>query len=195
MAWSNIYCQIIGLTGPVVGEGLLEGWWTSIELTGFSWEIATSSAGDEDTKSFVQALKKAAETAKPIRKIKHETKSGDLTINKRFDIASSEIHLLMDQNLPIASVSITVLHMKPGPLSIHTPGFVILATDCKIKSVTNRMEPGEKGVEIKEIVVIEYAMITVTYLRTIPHVGGPPVPMPPFIYTKRDPKPPSLSGL
>ncbi len=190
MAWSNIYCQIIGATGPVIGEGLLEGWWTSIELTGFSWGIDSDSAGDEKT-DFVAMMKKAGETAKPIRGVKSSTKGGLLTITKRFDIASSEIHLLMDQQLPILSVSITVLHMKPGPASFHSPGFVILATDCKINSVAESMEPGDKGVEIKESVVIDYKMITITYLRA---VMGQPLPMPPFIYTRQDPPPatPSL---
>ena len=44
MAWSNIFLQLITGTGPggavpmpVIGEGLLEGWETSIELDSFEW--------------------------------------------------------------------------------------------------------------------------------------------------------------
>ncbi len=181
MAWSNIYCQIIGATGPVIGEGLLEGWWTSIELTGFSWDINSASDANKKT-SFVEMMKRAAITASPVRGVKSSATGGKLTITKRFDIASSEIHLLMDQRLPIVSVSITVLHMKPGPASFHSPGFVILATDCKIDSVTESMEPGDKGVEIKESVEIDYEMMTITYLRPI---MGQPIPMPPFIYKRQ----------
>ena len=60
MAWSNIFCQIITPAGPVIGEGLLSGWQTSIELTGFDWGLTVQQAHDIKASA---AMKKAAETA------------------------------------------------------------------------------------------------------------------------------------
>ena len=37
MSGSNIFMQLITATGPVLGEGLLEGFEGSIELKDFSW--------------------------------------------------------------------------------------------------------------------------------------------------------------
>ncbi len=189
MAWSNIFCQIIGATGPVIGEGLLSGWQTSIELEGFEWGLSVEQTHEPDL-GFGGALKRAAQTAIPIRKVNYEVKTRELTLRKRFDIASSDIHMLMDLKLPILSVSITVLHITPSGQTFHRPGFVILATDCTILSAEVHMsKAGDKGVEVKETVVVRYEGITITYLRSIPGpTGREPIPMPPFIYTK--PKPP-----
>ena len=43
MAWSNIFLQLITVTGPVIGEGLLAGWETSIELDSFKWDCNYSA--------------------------------------------------------------------------------------------------------------------------------------------------------
>ena len=197
MAWSNIFCQIIGATGPVIGEGLLSGWQTSIELEGFEWGIKANSTHDPDY-GFGGALKRAAKTALPIRGVDYEIETKELTLKKRFDIASSDIHLLLDLELPILSVSITVLHITPSGQTFHRPGFVILATDCKIKKADVQLaKAGDKGVEVKETIVIEYEAITITYLRSIPGpTGREPIPMPPFVYTKPKPAPapPSIPG-
>ena len=48
MAWSNIFCQIIGATGPVIGEGLLSGWQTSIELEGFEWGLSVEQTHERE---------------------------------------------------------------------------------------------------------------------------------------------------
>ena len=116
-------------------------------------------------------------------------------MKKRFDIASSDIHMLMDLKLPILSVSITVLHITPSGQTFHRPGFVILATDCTIASAEVHMaKAGDKGVEVKETIVVRYEGITITYLRSIPGpTGREPIPMPPFIYTKPAPKKPAIS--
>ena len=74
MAWSNIFCQIIGATGPVIGEGLLLDWQTSIELEGFEWGLSVEQTNEPDL-GYGGALKRAAETAIPIRKIKYEVKT------------------------------------------------------------------------------------------------------------------------
>lgn len=193
MAWSNIFCQIIGPMGPVVGEGMLSGWWTSIELEGFEWSLSVEQQ-QEARMNFGGAMKQALATANPFRGVKYEVKTRDLKFRKRFDIASSELHLLMDQKLPILSVSITVLHISPVSQLVHLPGFVILCTDCKIKEVDVKMERGDKGVEVKEDVTVRFETITITYLRSIPGVTGQvPLPMPPFIYTR--PKPDEPGGL
>ena len=194
MAWSNIFCQIIGATGPVIGEGLLSGWQTSIELDGFEWGMDVSQTHEPDL-GFGGALKRAAETAAPIRKNKYEVNAKELILKKRFDIASSDIHMMMDLELPIVSVSITVLHITPSGQTFHRPGFVILATDCKIKKADVHMaKGGDKGVEVKETVTVEYESITITYLRSVPGpTGREPIPMPPFIYIKPKPADPPLS--
>jgi type VI protein secretion system component Hcp len=192
MAWSNIFCQIIGSTGPVIGEGLLSGWQTSIELEGFDWGMRVEQTHEPDL-GMLGALSRAAETAAPVRPIKYEVATKQLTLRKRFDIASSDIHMLMDSKLPILSVSITVLHITPSGQTFHKPGFVILATDCKIESADVHMaKAGDKGVEVKETIVVSYEGIMITYLRTLPGVDGrEPVPMPPFVYTKPGPVAPA----
>ena len=191
MAWSNIFCQIIGATGPVIGEGLLAGWQTSIELTGFNWAMQVESS--TQASGFGAAMKRAAITALPVRPLTHVPKFSELEITKRFDIASADIHMLMDLELPILSVSITVLHIAPGGTSFHTPGFVLLATDCKVTKVKEEMTPTDKGVEVKETVTIDYNSLTLTYLRPLPFdvLGKQPVPMPPFFVMKRAPVNPS----
>ena len=195
MAWSNIFCQIIGATGPVIGEGLLSGWQTSIELEGFEWGMDVSQTHEPDL-GFGGALKRAAETAAPIRKNKYEVNANNLTLKKRFDIASSDIHMLLDLKLPILSVSITVLHISPSGQTFHRPGFVILATNCKILSAEVTMaKAGDKGVEVKETILVDYQSITITYLRSIPGpTGREPIPMPPFVYIKSKPDDPGLSS-
>jgi type VI protein secretion system component Hcp len=194
MAWSNIFCQIIGATGPVIGEGLLSGWQTSIELEGFEWGMEVEQTPEAEL-SPAAALARAAASASPVRPVKYEVTAKDLTLKKRFDIASSDIHMLLDLELPILSVSITVLHITPSGQTFHRPGFVILATDCKIKSAeVNMAKAGDKGVEVKETIVVSYETITITYLRSVPGpTGREPVPMPPFIYTKPPPEPAPLS--
>lgn len=198
MAWSNIFCQIIGATGPVIGEGLLSGWQTSIELEGFEWGMEVEQTHDPDLGPGA-ALARAAASASPVRPVSYEVKARNLTLKKRFDIASSDIHMLLDLELPILSVSITVLHITPSGQTFHRPGFVILATGCKIESAEVTLsKAGDKGVEVKEIVVVSYKTITITYLRSIPGpTGREPVPMPPFVYTKPEPSSPmpSIPGM
>jgi type VI protein secretion system component Hcp len=195
MAWSNIFCQIIGATGPVIGEGLLSGWQTSIELEGFEWGMDVQQSHEADLGAGA-ALARAAESASPVRPVKYEVTAKELTLKKRFDIASSDIHMLLDLELPILSVSITVLHISPSGQTFHRPGFVILATDCKIKSAdVSMVKAGDKGVEVKETIVVDYQSITITYLRSIPGpTGREPIPMPPFIYIKSTPDDPGLTS-
>ena len=198
MAWSNIFCQIIGATGPVIGEGLLSGWQTSIELEGFEWGMDVEQSHEPDLDPLAAAARAAA-SASPIRPVTYEVEAKNLTLKKRFDIASSDIHMLLDLQLPIVSVSITVLHISPSGQTFHRPGFVILATDCKIESAEVTLaKAGDKGVEVKETIVVSYKTITITYLRSIPGpTGREPIPMPPFIYTKPEPPAPmpSVPGL
>ena len=127
--------------------------------------------------------------------MKHDIQDRNLTLKKRFDIASSDMHMMMDLKVPIISVSITVLHISPSSQVFHLPGFVILATDCKIKSVDVNMQRATAGVEVMETVVVEYGQIVITYLRSLPGpTGSVPLPMPPFIYARKTPAPamPSL---
>lgn len=181
MGWSNIFCQIITPAGPVIGEGLLSGWQTSIELDGFEWSAEVDQTPETDNPG--GALAAAVETATP--EIITPFKAGSLILHKRFDIATSDLHTLMDNpEMPIISVSITVLHIAHGGQVIHRPGFVILCTDCKIKDVDVKMEPGEQGVQIREDVTIDFQSITITYMRSI---GKEVVPTIPFVYIKAAP--------
>ena len=48
MAWSNIFLQLVTPAGPVIGEGLLEGWQTSIELDKFEWSAEYKKSTKEE---------------------------------------------------------------------------------------------------------------------------------------------------
>jgi type VI protein secretion system component Hcp len=226
MAWSNIFLQLMagdtppGL--PVIGEGLLEGWWTAIELTKFSWSMDTPFKAKKDASGLggllggaaaaaggmvagnvagavggaagiAAAAVAAAAAAALLGGDDKKVNLGKLVINKRFDIASSRIHACIDKNIKIQSALLTVLHIKQGSRAIHEPGFTLLATNGYFESVKISMEKGDKGVEVTEELELQFNSIVISYSKQL---GVDNIPMPPFTYTlPTDPTPSSLPGL
>jgi hypothetical protein len=99
---------------------------------------------------------------------------------KRFDIASSRIHTVIDNNMPVISALITVVHIKADGITSHQPGFTLLATDGYLERIDVSMERGDKGVEVVEEFAMQYKSIIITYSKKL---GANNVPMAPFIYT------------
>jgi len=178
MAWSNIFLQLITGAGPVLGEGLLEGWETSIELESFEWGCEYERS-HEAASSGLGGLTGAISGALGLSG--KNIKMSPLKMTKRFDIASSQIHFCIDRNLPVLSASITVLNIKQGGRAIHEPGFTLLATDGYFRDVDLTMTPTSgNAVEVKEVITLEFKSIVVTYLK---RVGKDNVPTNPFFYT------------
>lgn len=181
MAWSNIFLQLVTGAGPVVGEGLLEGWQMSIELESFEWGCEYKPSHDPASKGGLGGLAGAAAGALGLTG--KNIKLSPLKMTKRFDIASSQIHFCIDRDLPVISASITVLNIKQGGRAIHEPGFTLLATDGYFRDVALTMSPSGHAVEVKEVITLEFKSIVVTYLKK---VGKDNVPTNPFFYTAPD---------
>ena len=79
---------------------------------------------------------------------------------KRFDIASSRLHTIIDNNLPVVTALITVIHIKPQGATLHQPGFTLLATDGFLEKIDVTMERGGKGVEVVEEFDMHYKSIS-----------------------------------
>ncbi len=194
MSWSNIYLQLITATGPVLGEGLLDGWEGSIELRGFDWGMGARRVADQSGAGFgLGGLKSALGMGKNV-----PIEMEPLTFTKRFDVASSRIHTCIDNHIPVISASITVLHFSPSALpkgaagdvlsatpagslqGLHKPGFILLATDGYFESVDINLEQDGLMSELVETVTLNFKTISISYVKPI---GPAAVPMPPFIYS------------
>lgn len=194
MSWSNIYLQLITATGPVLGEGLLDGWEGSIELRGFDWGIGARRVADQSGAGFgLGGLKSAIGMGKNVPLVMEP-----LTFTKRFDVGSSMIHTCLDNHIPVISASITVLHFSPSALpkggagevlsatpagslqGLHKPGFILLATDGYFESVDLSLEQDGLMTELVETVKLNFKTISISYVKP---VGPAAVPMPPFIYS------------
>jgi hypothetical protein len=183
MAWSNIFLQLITGAGPVLGEGLLQGWETSIELESFSWGCDYEHHhGVEKSGGLGGAISGAVAGALGLSG--KNMKMSPLKMTKRFDIASSQIHFCIDRDLPVLSASITVLNIKHGGRAIHEPGFTLLATDGFFRQVDLTLSPSGNAVEVKEEITLEFKSIVVSYLK---RVGKDNVATNPFTYTAPDP--------
>jgi type VI protein secretion system component Hcp len=179
MSWSNIYCQILTKTGPVVGEGLLDGFQGSIELIDFKWGMKVRTDAEKGSGSFglsVSKLKSMAglSSAKGLD-------LQELEITKRFDIASSRIHSCIDNDIPIASLSITVLHIKQGGRVLHQPGFTFVASDGYFTESALSLSPSGNAAELTETVKFNFRSVNITYLK---RMGKDNFPMNPFFYAK-----------
>ena len=81
MSASNIYLRLITPVGPLIGEGLLHGWETAIELKSFEWGMAVDKRQEakgislNNLASMVGAGKTISVRMQP------------LTIVKRFDVS------------------------------------------------------------------------------------------------------------
>lgn len=194
MSWSNIYLQLITATGPVLGEGLLDGWEGSIELRSFDWGMGARTVADQSGAGFgLGGLKSAIGLSKNV-----PIEMEPLTFTKRFDVGSSMIHTCLDNHIPVISASITVLHFSPSALpkgtagdvlsatpagslqGLHKPGFILLATDGYFESVDINLEQDGLMSELVETVTLNFKTISISYVKPI---GPAAVPMPPFIYS------------
>lgn len=194
MSWSNIYLQLITATGPVIGEGLLDGWEGSIELRSFDWGMSARTVADRSGSGpGLGGLTSALGFSKNV-----PIEMQPLTFTKRFDVASAQIHTCLDNHLPVVSASITVLHFSPSALpkgaagdvlgagpagaiaGLHKPGFVLLATDGYFESVDLELQQDGTMCELVETVTLNFKTISISYVKT---VGPAAVPMPPFIYS------------
>jgi len=179
MSWSNIYCQILTKTGPIVGEGLLEGFQTSIELLDFKWGMSVRTDAEQTGGGYglsVKGLKSMVgmSSAKGLD-------LAELEITKRFDIASARIHSCIDNDTPIVSLSITVLHIKQGGRSLHQPGFTFIASDGFFTESTLNLSPSGGGAELTETIKFNFRSVDMTYLKRL---GKDNFPMNPFSYAK-----------
>jgi len=181
MAWSNIFLQLITLTGPIIGEGLLEGWETSIELDKFEWDVAVKEKTQPVSSGLMGALKGAAGGLLGLSGSNLDM--GLLKITKRFDIASSMIHTCIDNDIKILSASITVLNIKQGGRAIHEPGFTLVATNGYFRDTQLDMSPSGNAVEVKETITMEFNSIVISYLK---RVGKDNIPTNPFFYKATD---------
>lgn len=181
MAWSNIFLQLITPTGPVIGEGLLEGWQTSIELDTFSWDLTYDPDAQKDASGGLGGLAGAVGGLLGL-KAKNLTPSV-LRMEKRFDIASAMIHTCLDNHIPIISASITVLNIKHGGRAIHQPGFTLVAANGYFVKAELDLTPTGNGVEVKEKLELNFKSIVISYLKT--H-GKDNIPTNPFFYTAPD---------
>lgn len=175
MSGSNIFLQLITATGPVIGEGLLDGWQGSIELHNFGWGASVEENPQSGKKGALGGLGKMLGIGDTVT-----FKMNPLTFEKRFDVASSQIHFCLDNHLKVISASITVLHIKHGGRAVHQPGFVLLATDGYITSVDIQAQPDGNSTELIENVTLEFRSITMTYMKK---AGKDNVPTAPFFYS------------
>ena len=172
MSGSNIFLQLITATGPVVGEGLLEGWQGSVELREFSWGMHVLK--DPQKAGYLAGLASIGGFGKTA-----SVQLEPLTFVKRFDVASAQIHLCLDNHLPVVSASITVLHIKHGGRAVHQPGFVLVATNGYFSEVKIDVSPDGNSAELIETCTLNFKNIVITYLKT---AGKDNIPTAPFFH-------------
>lgn len=172
MSGSNIFLQLITATGPVVGEGLLEGWQGSIELREFSWGMHVLK--DPQKAGLLAGLASIGGFGKTA-----SVQLEPLQFVKRFDVASSQIHLCLDNHLPVVSASITVLHIKHGGRAIHQPGFTLLATNGYFSDVKIDLAQDGNSAELVETCNLNFKNIVITYLKKS---GKDNIPTAPFFH-------------
>src|SRR5690349_16938166 len=105
MSGSNIYMRMITERGPVIGEGLLQGWEGAVELREFSWGMHVLK--DPQKEGLGNALASIAGLGKPVT-----VKLEPLEFVKRFDVSSMQMHLSLDRHWKVLNATITVLHIK-----------------------------------------------------------------------------------
>jgi len=182
MSGSNIFMQLITATGPVLGEGLLEGFEGSIELKEFGWGMDVDKESIPNAPSSLAgrlggAMKGAMSILGLGTNVRVQMKP--LTFTKRFDTASSQIHICLDNHLPVLSASITVLHIKQGGRFMHQPGFMLVATQGYFSEVKVEIQSDGNMAEVVEHCTLNFKNIVITYLKTL---GKDNIPTAPFFY-------------
>lgn len=188
MSGSNIFMQLVLPTGPVLGEGLLQGWEGSIELREFEWGMAALRDPKPGVSSLGGAISSAASSltgmGKPVT-----LKMEPLVIRKRFDVSSSYIHTALDQHLPVISLTITVLHIKHGGREIHQPAYILMCNNGYFADAELELVEDGRQMELVETVRLNFQSIKITYLAAM---GQDNLPTTPFLYTAPQAKMPSL---
>lgn len=177
MSRSNIFMQLITGAGPVVGEGLLEGWEGSVEILEFSWgmhALKDPKGRAGGLAAMANAAASMAGLGKPVT-IKMEP----LVFKKRFDVGSSQLHFCVDNHLPVLSASITVLHIKQQGRAIHQPGFVVACTQGYFESCELDVRDEGNSKELIETYTLNFKNIKMTYLKTL---GKDNLPTAPFFH-------------
>jgi hypothetical protein len=177
MSRSNIFMQLVTGAGPVVGEGLLEGFEGSVEVLEFSWgmhALKDPKAGATGAGGLAAAAASMAGLGKPVT-IKMEP----LVFKKRFDVGSSQLHFCVDNHLPVLSASITVLHIRQQGRVIHQPGFVLLATQGYFADCAFDVMDDGNSKELIETYTLNFKNIKMTYLKTL---GKDNLPTAPFFH-------------
>jgi len=174
MSGSNIFMQMITERGPVLGEGLLQGYEGSIELKEFNWGMhCLKDPGKTDLLSSAASL---IGIGKPIT-----VKLEPLEFTKRFDVGSMQMHLSLDRHWKILSTTITVLHIKQKGKMIHEPGFVLLCTDGYFSDISLELSQDGNMTELTETCKLNFKNINMTYLKKI---DNSVVPAAPFFFPK-----------
>lgn len=177
MSRSNIFMQLVTGAGPVVGEGLLEGWEGSIEIQEFSWGMHAL----KDPKGRAGGLAGAASAAASMAGLGKSVtvKMEPLVFKKRFDVASSQMHFCLDNHLPVASASITVLHVKQQGRAVHQPGFVLMCTQGYFADCILQVLDDGNAKEVVETWTLNFKNIKISYLKI---VGKDNLPTAPFFH-------------
>lgn len=173
--------QLITGAGPVVGEGLLEGFEGSVEILEFGWGMKAL----KDPKTKASGLAGVAAAAASMAGLGKAVtiQMQPLTFKKRFDVGSSQMHFCLDNHLPVVSASITVLHVKQQGRVIHQPGFVVVCTQGYFSDCELDVSDDGLSKEVTESWTLNFKNIKVMYLKTL---GKDNLPTPPFFH------PPSL---
>lgn len=177
MSRSNIFMQLVTGAGPVVGEGLLEGFEGSVELIDFSWGM--SALKDPKAKGSGMAAVAAAAASMAGLGTPVTVKMLPLTFKKRFDVGSSQMHFCLDNHLPVVSATITVLHIRQQGRVMHQPGVVLACTmgyfaDCALDVTESGLSR-----EVTETWTLNFKSIKLMYLKTL---GKDNLPTAPFIH-------------
>ncbi len=174
MSSSNIFMQMVTGLGPVVGEGLLEGWQGSVELKSFEWGMQAQKQQSKTKPGMAGAARSLAGVGPTI-----DVKMQALRFVKRFDVGSAQIHACLDNHKRVLSCSITVLHMQAGDRMVHQPGFMLTAADGYISEVEVDMVQTSSGVELIETVSLNFKEISMVYLKKF---GKDNLPTLPFMH-------------
>ncbi len=171
MSGSNIFMQMVTGLGPVIGEGLLEGWQGSVELKSFSWGMQAQKQESKTPRGMAAAARSIAGLGENI-----DVKMQPLQFVKRFDVGSAQIHGCLDNHKRVLSCSITVLHMKAGDRIVHQPGFMLVAADGYISEVEVDMVQTGSGVELIETVSLNFKEISMVYMKKFGKDNLPTMP-------------------
>ena len=174
MSRSNIFLELITGAGPVVGEGLLEGWEGSVEVLQFGWGMTALKDPKSRAGGLASAAAAVAGLVRPV-----SVQMAPLTFTKRFDVGSSQMHFCLDNHLPVVSATLTVLHIKQQGRAIHQPGFVLTCTQGYFSECALEVRDNGNAKDVLEHWTLNFKNIQLTYLKTL---GKDSLPTAPFFH-------------